>query len=111
MLSKSDLQSLRQCRRKLWLDHHQPELAPADVSTTYRRAMDGNIVGEKAREQLGPTCVVPPGDEDKARAADHAKALLAAAPGQAAAEVPMVFGGLYARADALVPDGRARVLR
>jgi hypothetical protein len=111
MLSKSDLQSLRQCRRKLWLDHHQPELVPADDSTTYRRAVDGNIVGEKAREQLGPGCIVPPGDQNKALAADRAKALLAASPGQAAAEVPMVFGGLYARADALVPDGRARVLR
>lgn len=53
MLSKSDLLSLRQCRRKLWLEHHWPDLIPQGEPTLYRRAVDGRIVGEKAREVLG----------------------------------------------------------
>jgi len=53
MLTKSDLQSLLQCPRKLWLEQKRPDLLPPDDSATYHRAVDGQIVGEKAREQLG----------------------------------------------------------
>ena len=60
MLSKSDLQSLLQCPRKLWLGHNKPDLIATDDPTFYRRATDGNIVGEKARERLGPDYLWPP---------------------------------------------------
>ena len=53
MLTKSDLQSLLQCPRKLWLEYHRPDLIPRNDTAMYRRVTDGNIVGEKAREQLG----------------------------------------------------------
>lgn len=112
MLTKSDLQSFLQCRRKLWLEHEKPELVPMGDPTLYRRTTDGNIVGEKAREQLGPRSLQPNTDEnDKNASAEEAKALLAKWPRKAAAEVPMVSDGLYARADALIPEGRHYVLR
>jgi hypothetical protein len=111
MLTKSDLQSLLQCRRRLWLEHHKSDLVPKDDPTLYRRAIDGRIVGEKAREQLGGDFIWPPKAEDEVSAADRAKSMLLEAPAKSAAEVPMVCGGLYARADALVPEGDRYVLR
>ncbi|MBI3044001.1 MAG: DUF2779 domain-containing protein [Betaproteobacteria bacterium] len=111
MLTKSDLQSFLQCARKLWLEHHKPELVPGDDLTLYRRATDGRIVGEKAREQLGPDFIWPAKADNETTAAERAKALLAQSPQKPAAEVPMVYGRLYARADALVPSGKGYVLR
>jgi len=52
MLTKSDVQSLLQCPRKLWLEHWRVDLLLEDEPNTYRRTIDGNIVGEKARDQL-----------------------------------------------------------
>jgi hypothetical protein len=111
MLTKSDLQSLLQCPRKLWLEHHRPDLVPKDDPTLYRRAIDGNIVGERARSQLGRDFIWPKIDEDKLTAAERAKAVLERAREKPAAEVPMVNGDLYARADALVPEGGRYILR
>ena len=111
MLTKSDLQSLLQCPRKLWLEHHKLDLIPEDDLALYRRATDGRFVGEKAREQLGSDFIWPPTDEDKTIAAERAKTMLAQASQKPAAEVPMMYGGLYARADALLPDSGRYVLR
>jgi len=111
MLTKSDLQSVLQCPRKLWLEQQRPDLFPANDSTAYRREVDGNIVGQKAREQLGDDFIWPPAAADKALAAQTAKGLLISSPGTPAAEVPMVFADLYARADALVPEGSGYILR
>ena len=111
MLTKSDLQALLQCPRKLWLDQHRPDLIPRDDPALYRRASDGNIVGAKAREQLGRDFIWPAAMGDKARAAANAQGLLAAAPDKPAAEVPLVREGLYARADALLPDATGYILR
>ncbi len=111
MLSKSDLQSFLQCPRKLWLEHKRRDLLLPNDSTLYRRETDGNIVGEKAREQLGPGYLWPPTDVNKGAAAEHGKTLLAASPEKPAVEVPMAHGGLYARADALIPEAGRYVLR
>lgn len=111
MLTKSDLQSFLQCKRRLWLERHKPDLIPPGDLTTYRRATDGRIVGEKARRQLGADFIWPPRGENVSAAAEQARALLAAAINKPAAEVPMVHHGLYARADALVPEDGAYVLR
>ena len=46
MLSKSNLQSYLQCPRKLWLEHHRPELAAAGDQSTRQREMDGNLIGK-----------------------------------------------------------------
>lgn len=102
MLSKSDLQSLAQCPRRLWLEHYRPDLRPPEDSSWNRRAVDGKIVGEKAREQLGEGFVWPPGDPDHSAAAAIAREQLNQNPGRSAAEFPMVHEGLYARADALI---------
>lgn len=111
MITKSDLQSFLQCPRKLWLEHKRRDLIPADDQTIYRRAVDGNIVGEQARKQLGPNIIWPRSAGDQVDAADNARRLLAESPSMPAAEVPMYHDGLYARADALVPDGGGYVLR
>jgi hypothetical protein len=112
VLTKSDLQSFLQCPRKLWLERNRPELLPPEESGYSRRAMDGVIVGEKAREQLGENSLWPrSGDEDKAATASAARKQLSEAPDRPAAEVPMVHGGLYARADALIPSSNGYILR
>jgi len=111
MLTKTDLQSYLQCPRKLWLERHRPELAPADDSMAYRRAVDGNIVGEKAREQLGRSFIWPPSTADRSKTIAEAARLLRDSRGVAAAEFPMMYAGLYARADALIPDGDRYILR
>jgi Domain of unknown function(DUF2779) len=104
MLTKSDLASFRQCPRRLWLEHHGREFIPQGDATTWRRANDGNIVGTKARELLGPNVIWPKGADDRCAAANAAIAQLSAHPGQTAVEVPMFRNGLYARADALIPS-------
>jgi hypothetical protein len=112
MLTKSDLQDLIQCPRKLWLTHNKPELLPKEESGLNRRAMDGVIVSQKAREQLGSSYLWPQSaDGDQAAAAARAKQELAAAPALAGAEVPLLHSNLYARADALVPRANGYVLR
>lgn len=111
MLTKSDLQSLLQCPRKLWLEHHSPERVSEDDPTLYRRAIDGRIVGEKAREALGRDVLWPPAAGDLDSSARQAAELLRKQPGTSAVEVPMVHGGLYARADALVTGKDGYVLR
>jgi len=111
MITKSDLQSLLQCPRKLWLEHNKPDLIPEDDLTLYRRATDGRIVGEQARKQLGDNFILPPTADNETTAAEQAKTMLAQAPKKPAAEFPMVHSGLYARADALVPEGGRYVLR
>lgn len=111
MLTKSDLQSMLQCPRKLWLEHREPGLILKGDPTTYRRVTDGNIVGEKAREQLKDGFVWPPKNVDIIAAAEGAKTMLAQSPEMPAAEVPMINNGLYARADALLPEGGRYVLR
>jgi hypothetical protein len=109
MLTKSDLQTLLQCPRRLWLDHYQPEQIPRDDATLYRRAMDGDIVGRlQERLRLRSKMILPLGRDDRTAVAKEAEELLAKSPAGRAAEVPTVNAGLYARADALVPDGGHR---
>lgn len=107
MLTKSDLQSLRQCARKLWLEKDQPEAAIGDDRTSSRRAMDGNLVGEKARDQLGRAFLWPPGGEDQRAAAEHAKRLIEESPGRPAAEVPMVLRGFRQGQRSFAPRTKA----
>ncbi len=111
MLTKSDLQSHLQCRRKLWLEHKRPDLIPAYDTSSHRRAMDGNRVGAYARRQLGEGFIWPPTQKDQETAAAGARRLLEENSGTPAVEVPMLHGEIYARADALVPDGDVYVLR
>jgi CRISPR/Cas system-associated exonuclease Cas4 (RecB family) len=111
MITKSDLQSFLQCPRKLWLERQRPDLIPTDDPTLYRRATDGNIVGEEARKQLGQDVIWSSAAESYESAVRQAQKLLSESPGKPAAEVPMYKSGLYARADALIPDGAGYVLR
>lgn len=53
-LSKTKLLSLKQCRRKLWLETYQPELVPEPSAETEALLATGNTVGEIARRLYGP---------------------------------------------------------
>lgn len=110
VLTKEDLQAMLQCPRRLWLQRHHPDYVPKNDPTLYRRAVDGQIVGEKARELLGAGILWPKSDGDKAKAAEDAKKQLAQEK-RPAVEVPMMASGLYARADALVPNADSYVLQ
>jgi hypothetical protein len=111
MFTKSDLQAFRQCARRLWLLRNSPELAAPEDPSSVRRARDGNTVGEKAREQLGTDFLWPPSKDDPAAAAINALNELRQSPTKPIAEMPVLFGDLYARADALVPLGESYVVR
>lgn len=111
MLTKSDIQSLRQCPRNLWLERNRPDLIPTDDPTLYRRATDGNIVGQKARESFGNAAIRPAGSADAKKAATDAIAQLKGAPNKSAVEVPLVRDDVYARADALVSEKQGYVLQ
>src|SRR5882757_7387972 len=111
MLTKSDLQSLLQCPRKLWLEHHKPELVPNEDFTLARRTIDGNIVGDKARSLLPRGFIWPKSEENKAVAAERAIEYLKTAGQVPAAEFPFVRDELYVRADALLPEKGKYVLR
>jgi uncharacterized protein DUF2779 len=88
----------------LWLRRHRPDLAQsADDPTMWRRAQDGNIVAAKAREELPAGFLWPKAGATHDEAAREALDLLTTSPATAAAEVPLVRDGLYARADALIP--------
>jgi hypothetical protein len=102
MLSKSDLQALRQCPRRLWLEKHDPKQKPQLDPAMQRRIEDGNRVGEKARLRLGPAIHWQQHVGDHAEASRAALAELRA--GRTGVEVPLVVNeDLYTRADAIIP--------
>jgi Domain of unknown function(DUF2779) len=111
MLTKSDIASFRQCHRRLWLQKNRPEAADPGDSMTWRRARDGTIVGEKARELLGPDLVWPRSQGPAEDAARAALAQLAAHPETPGVEIPLVRDELSARADALIPIAQRYVLQ
>jgi hypothetical protein len=100
VLSKSDLLSLRQCSRKLWLEHREPNSAAEPDSATRRRLIDGIEVGKQARAKLEDP-LWPLEEEDKAMAAARALESLGGAPHRSAVEFPLQHAGLYARIDTL----------
>jgi hypothetical protein len=97
VLSKSDLQSYLQCRRKLWLERQRPELAAPDDPSSRRHEADGNLVGEIARQQLGARIIWPPALDNQIDAAEGARSQLADSPDLSAVEAPMFHAGLSAR--------------
>jgi hypothetical protein len=111
MLSKSDLLSLRQCPRKLWLKKHRADLVPDENSSKDRRAVDGRLVNEQARNAVGPAYLWPKGMEDKTEAMKLALEQMAAAPATPVIEMPLVHQGLYARLDALIPGDAGFIIR
>lgn len=111
MLTKSDLLSMNQCPRRLWLEKNRPELIPTDDPSLYRRAVDGRIVGQRANENIPIHPDFPRGENDLEHAAELARRWLTTHPGVSAVEVPMASGALYARADALLARPGSYVLR
>lgn len=110
MLTKSDLLSVQQCARKLWLEKNRPELVPTENTSQDRRAMDGHLVNERARLALGPTTLWPKGNADKRVAMRQALEQMALSPNTPVVEMPLVHLGLYARLDALIPTDEGRFI-
>jgi predicted RecB family nuclease len=111
LLTKSDLHSLAQCPRKLWLEKQRQDLVVEEDEGAERRKREGIEIGDLARKQMGAKVLWPQAEATKEDSSALAIDLLRANPGTAAVEFPMCFDGLYARADALVPEEGGYVLR
>jgi CRISPR/Cas system-associated exonuclease Cas4 (RecB family) len=111
LLTKSDLHSVAQCPRKLWLEKHRADLVLDDDAGADRRKREGIAVGDLARKALGPNVLWPQSEASKEDSAKLAKDLLLANPLTPAVEFPMFFNDFYSRADALIPEGGGYVLR
>lgn len=75
-----------------------------------RRKREGSEVSRLAREELGQF-VWPETKDTSMATASAAIALMAQNPSLPAVEVPMHFGDVYARADALIPSAGGYILR
>jgi CRISPR/Cas system-associated exonuclease Cas4 (RecB family) len=105
LLTKSALLSAVQCPRKLWLEVRRPDISVDEDAAAERRKREGIQVGELARKQMGPTIIWPKSQVSKEASALKAKELLIADPEAPAVEFPLYFDDVYARADALIPEG------
>jgi hypothetical protein len=107
VLTKSDLLSFAQCPRKLWLERHATHVTRDSPAPNYRLLYYGAETDAKARDLLGPQKIAYPRERGEHADTEQARAGLIAAPQLAATEFPMRHGGLFVRADALIPaDGR-----
>lgn len=79
-LSKTKLLSLKQCRRKLWLETYQPELVPEPSVEEEALRATGDTVGDIARRLYGPGHLVS--FERGLRAAIETTSTLVAAGGR-----------------------------
>jgi hypothetical protein len=111
VFTKSDLASFRQCPRRLWLEKNAPDTADPGNAITWRRARDGAVVGEKARELLGANLLWPQSQASAPEAAQAALKLIADAPEKTGVEIPLVRDDLSARVDALIPAAKGYVLQ
>ncbi|MFP5461220.1 MAG: hypothetical protein ACLGII_06535, partial [Gammaproteobacteria bacterium] len=108
-LSKSRLQDLQQCPKRLWLQVRHPELRE-DSAVTQLVLAAGHRVGQVART-LAPRGIlidprVPGTDRpDLAEALRLTRELLAAAPRRPLYEATFERDGVLVRADLLLPDG------
>lgn len=105
ILTKSMLLSATQCHRRLWLEVRRPDLLQDEDGGAERRKREGIRVGELACAGTGPLIIKPLDLASKAVSAERAKQQMLSNPLASGIEVPMHFKGVYARADALLPDG------
>lgn len=110
-LSKSRIQSGRQCHKRLWLEVHQPEAVNwGDLA--HARLEEGTRFGELARDLLGGGVLIAAGRTQSGAAAAQTEALLS----RPCAEVPMLFEpaflheGVGVRVDALRRTSEGDVL-
>ena len=102
--SKSKLLALRQCRKRLWLEIHRPELRE-DSDATQIGFQIGHQVGDIARRIYDPEglgAVIDVQSEGFARAFGRSAELLATA--QAIFEAGFTAGGALAFADVMLPE-------
>lgn len=110
MLTKSDVHSVLQCPRKLWLEKKKPDVASTADPGEQRRKQDGIEVGNLARKALGTNVIWAMPDADPVDAANNAKTLLLTMPVAPMVEVPLVYQDFYSRADAILPGVRGHIL-
>ena len=102
MLSKGDLLAFRQCPRRLWLEHRQPDVASTADPDKHLLFRYGKMVGEQARAALGNNVVWPAPDADIANRAAATWQLLVQKPDASGVETPFLRDGLHCRADAVI---------
>ncbi|MDH4108578.1 MAG: DUF2779 domain-containing protein [Gammaproteobacteria bacterium] len=105
LLSKSKLLAARQCRRRLHLELHRPELAVIGKET--QAALDtGNAVGRVAQSIYGTeNSVLVAGNGGLERALRQTALLLRAATPAPVFEAAFEYGGVLVRVDVLLPTG------
>jgi hypothetical protein len=110
-LSKSKILAFRQCRKRLWLEIHRPDLKDDSKLTTVFQA--GNQVGEVARTLYDPGgcgVLIDAQTEGYEEAIARSTNLLVEG-GQPVFEAGMKAGGCFSFADVMLPDrsdGRLR---
>lgn len=102
-LSKSRIQSGRQCHKRLWLEVHRPKLLKTDAARQARQD-EGNRFGELARELLGGGVLVEAAPWEWDKALDQTQALLAQTPSHRPQlfEAAFEHEGVAVRVDALL---------
>lgn len=106
-LSKSRIQSGRQCHKRLWLEVHRRDLIQFDAASQ-ARFDEGNRFGELARDLLGGGEIIEAGPLEAERAQAATAALLTLPVSQ----VPRIFeaafeySGVRVRVDALLRGHR-----
>ncbi|HWO99623.1 MAG TPA: hypothetical protein VNL74_03240 [Methylococcus sp.] len=99
-LSKTKLLACLQCRKRLWLELHRPELAePGAAAIGFRH---GHGVGEAARS-LHPGGILVETD-DLAQALAETRRLMVEHPAKPLFEAAFEYDGVLIRPDLLVPD-------
>ena len=73
-LSKSRMMSGLQCRKRLWLDIHQPELQEIDADAEFRFAL-GHDVG-RAAQGLWPGGILVEHDDELSKALEQTRELV-----------------------------------
>ena len=107
-LSKSRIISGLQCRKRLYLEVHRPELAEVSDETE-RLFSNGHLVGDIARSQQPGGKLISHTDDLRAALAET-QALLKAEPETVLFESAFHHGGVLVRADVLSPfRGKAQL--
>jgi hypothetical protein len=107
-LSKSKLLSSLQCRKRLWLEVHRPELIPEDPARE-RAFSFGHEVGEMAR-RLTPGGVLIEHQERLVDALAETRRLLGKGVDQVLFEATVEYDGVLVRADILeLKRGKASI--
>ncbi len=108
-LSKSKLTAYHQCRKRLWLEVHRPELR-VDSAMAQKSFSVGHVVGDLARREFPDGVLIGPENPDQPiiwpQVFAQTREALAANPRRPIFEATCRHAGVLVRADILAPTDR-----